>query len=69
MNGLPDEEAESLKDEFNVAIHCIGIGSDVNYNELKTMASEPAEEHAFRIKNFKTLSELTDRITRTATGM
>ncbi|XP_072039020.1 complement factor B-like [Amphiura filiformis] len=67
MNGSPDEEASKLKTEFDVAIHCIGIGNDVNRQELKVIASQPESEHVFTLEDFKTLDELTSTITVTPT--
>ena len=76
MKGSPVEEADRLKTEFNVAIHCIGIGYDVAKSpggesartELKLVASEPEKDHVFIMPNFATLDELTSVITVTQTG-
>ena len=69
MHGSPEHEATILKERFGVAIHCIGIGSDVNRAELKKVASEPEIEHVFILEDYRTLDALTSDITVTTAGI
>ena len=68
MHGSPEHEATILKERFGVAIHCIGIGNEVNRMELKKVASEPEKDHVFILEDYQTLDELTSDITVTTAG-
>lgn len=67
-------DGESLQDkvgppskkmkEDGVEIFTIGIGDDVNHQELEEMASEPKKEHVFHVDNFDTIVNIEKEILR-----
>lgn len=50
--------------EAGIEIFTIGIGPDVNTDELKEMASEPLNEHMFHVDNFDTIIDIEREILR-----
>ncbi|XP_022108933.1 complement C2-like isoform X2 [Acanthaster planci] len=61
---LPKYEAETLRERFKVQIHCIGVGEEIDRNELQEIASHPLSEHLFFIKNHGEMNLLAQAITR-----
>ena len=54
------EEAERLKNDFNVEIFVYAIGNNIKQNEVKRISSFPHTLHSFFFKDYK---DLFDRIT------
>ncbi|XP_077995023.1 complement C2-like isoform X2 [Glandiceps talaboti] len=66
MGGNPTQEANALKDpEFDVAVHCVGVGNGVSKGQLKDIASTPTKEHLFLIDTYDRLQWLIDELTNT----
>ena len=51
-------EAAKLRDA-GVTVFSIGVGSDANEQELKTMATDPDRTHVFTVSNFTSLDNIT----------
>lgn len=67
-SGSVDQPAQQLK-SIGVIIFSIGVGSGINAEELKTIASPPADEHVYLLDNFNELSSLADKMsTKTCNG-
>ena len=63
---LPSQE---LKD-FGIVIYSIGVGSGVDVNELRTMASPPVDNHVYLLQNFNEFATLAQNMSSsTCTGM
>lgn len=67
MGGNPEIEAKALKD-MNIDIYCIGITRDPRRETLYKIASKSKygneeSENVFILKDYATLSLLTDEIT------
>jgi hypothetical protein len=56
-----DQPAQQLK-SIGVIIFSIGVGSGIRVSELETMASPPADEHVYLLKNFNELSTLAEKL-------
>ncbi|XP_038046265.1 complement C2-like isoform X2 [Patiria miniata] len=61
---LPKKEAETLRERFKVQIHCIGVGHEIDINELQEIASQPTNEHLFLVKDYGELHLLVQTITK-----
>ena len=57
--------SQQLKN-VGVVIYSIGIGSGIDISELETMASPPASNHVFLLRNFHELSTLEKNISHSA---
>ena len=51
-------EAAKLRDA-GVTVFSIGVGSIVNEQELKAMATDPDDTHVFTVSNFTSLDNIT----------
>lgn len=63
--GSVKQPSEQLK-KIGVVMYSIGIGSGIRESELKTMASPPAKDHVFLLRNFQELSSLEQNISYSA---
>ncbi|XP_028390643.1 uncharacterized protein LOC114515559 [Dendronephthya gigantea] len=59
------QPSQQLKN-IGVVIYSIGIGSGIHFSELKTMASPPANNHVYLLRNFYGLSTLEKNISYSA---
>ncbi|XP_022108946.1 complement factor B-like [Acanthaster planci] len=57
-------EAATLRSRYGVEIHCIGIGAEVDRNELQEIASHPISEHLFFIRDYGEVGLLAQSITQ-----
>ena len=60
----PDKTAEAakkLKDE-GVVVFAVGIGDQVNKDELKSIASEPVENYMFEVGSYELLDEIKEKL-------
>ena len=60
-SGRVHQPSQQLKID-GVVIYSIGIGSGIDISELKNMASLPANNHVFLLRNFHELSTLEKNI-------
>jgi uncharacterized protein YegL len=68
VGGSPKKAAEKLKNEENVEIYVIGIGSKVRDESLRILASN--DENVFAVESFKDLKKVKKMIvTRPAKGI
>ncbi|XP_070570995.1 complement factor B-like isoform X1 [Ptychodera flava] len=63
IGGDPSAEAKKLQEDFDVDIHCIGVGHDVSKKQLSGISSSPLREHLFFIADYRRLEWLIDEIT------
>ena len=64
-SGRVHQPSQRLKND-GVVIYSIGIGSGIDISELKSMASPPANNHVFLLRNFHELSTLEKNISHSA---
>ncbi|XP_070582220.1 complement factor B-like [Ptychodera flava] len=65
IGGDPSVEATKLKEDFDIAIHCVGISRDISKKQLASIVSEPQREHLFFIQDYQRLDWLIDEATST----
>ena len=68
VEAIPTQQAELLRNDYNVKIHCIGVTSKVDKSQLQEIASKPLSEHLFFIEDYGELSLLVQTITRQKLG-
>lgn len=57
--------AEKLRDDAGVIIFCVGIGQNINMDELYSMASQPKEQRVILLENFQQLATLAEKMSST----
>nr|XP_006820863.1 PREDICTED: complement factor B-like [Saccoglossus kowalevskii] len=62
IGGDPANEADKLKTEFHVDVHCVGI-SQASKKQLVDIASKPSRQHLFFIEDYERLEWLISAIT------
>lgn len=58
----PGVVAKQMRDKYNTEIFAIGVGSDINKNELDSMASEPKDNHVFTVADWNALDSILDTL-------
>ncbi|XP_071947327.1 uncharacterized protein [Antedon mediterranea] len=61
-DGNPSAAAKRLRDSEDVEIFAVGIGAQVDRNELKSIANTPYTSHVFLIKSYSDLQILSEVI-------
>ncbi|XP_067933904.1 vitrin-like [Watersipora subatra] len=51
-----------LRLQHNVNVYVVGIGDQVNHNELESIASNPDDEHLFEVEDYSMMLEILERI-------
>lgn len=49
---------------YITGVHCyvIGIGDQINHNELVAIASRPTDNHLFEVEDYSMMLEIADRV-------
>lgn len=47
---------------LGVKSYVIGIGDQINHNELKAIASKPSEQHLFELEDYDMIEEVITKI-------
>ncbi|XP_054770112.2 complement factor B-like [Lytechinus pictus] len=63
VGGAPSQHALTLKHDFDLKIHCIGISHKTDKKALAEIASLPVNEHVFYLSDYVELDEAIDVIT------
>ncbi|CAN7992754.1 unnamed protein product, partial [Ixodes hexagonus] len=67
LGGSPATEVREFKKRFKAEIYCIGLTGSPDHKALKELASEPAEEHVFILRNYAVMQWLADHLTNGTT--
>lgn len=43
-------------------IYALGIGDEINHNELKAIASSPSQDHLFEVSSYKMMADIIKRV-------
>ncbi|XP_072016604.1 complement factor B-like isoform X2 [Amphiura filiformis] len=62
--GSPVDLALQLKEDYNMFIHCIGVG-EFDKDELANIASLPHSEHLFLLQDYDRVDQLAAAVTKT----
>mgnify|MGYP006120715755 CR=1 FL=1 len=64
------QTAEELKSPagLNMALYVIGVGADIDYEELRNLASQPYSKHLFLLGDYDTVEALAFAITNQEEG-
>ncbi|XP_022099169.1 complement C2-like [Acanthaster planci] len=58
----PKTEAKTLRKRYDVKIHCIGVGDEVDKSELRDIASKPVSDHLFVVENANDVYEVAQNL-------
>lgn len=56
------QDSDKLRNELSAVIVVIGIGNDINSNELKGMANTPLDKYYFHINTYEELENISNNI-------
>lgn len=60
---LAAKEAIRLREEENVELFVVGVGKEVLPNDLKAIASSPADSHVYHVENYDELPSIVSQVT------
>lgn len=64
----PESAARNCESSAHADLYAIGVGSDIDVPELKSICSPPIDSHFFTVDNFDALNKIMDEVARNSCG-